>query len=102
MNDIPPVFLSVPQPITLDDDVPIGTKVTTLIATDSDGTSPNNKVRYEIVGRGKASKYFQIDPDVGLLQVRNDLRKETDSEYMVWSFIRFSRTFDECNFFTKI
>lgn len=44
VNDIPPVFLSIPQPITLDDDVPIGTKVTTLIATDSDGTSPNNKV----------------------------------------------------------
>ncbi|XP_065211081.1 cadherin-99C isoform X2 [Planococcus citri] len=83
VNDIPPIFLSVPQPITLDDDVPIGTKVTTLIATDSDGTSPNNKVRYEIVGRGKASKYFQIDPDIGLLQVRNDLRKETDNEYAV-------------------
>lgn len=41
------------------------------------------QVRYEIVGRGKASKYFQIDPDIGLLQVRNDLRKEPDSEYVV-------------------
>ncbi|XKL62751.1 hypothetical protein PGB90_002584 [Kerria lacca] len=83
VNDIPPVFLSVPKPITLDDDVPIGTKVTSLIATDSDGTAPNNKVRYEITGRGKAQKYFQIDPDIGLLQVRNDLRKEPDSEYQV-------------------
>lgn len=44
VNDIPPVFTLVPKPITLDDDVPIGTPVTTLIATDSDGTSPNNKV----------------------------------------------------------
>ncbi|XP_075213856.1 cadherin 99C [Lycorma delicatula] len=82
-NDIPPVFLSVPRPITLDDDVAIGTKVTSLIATDSDGTSPGNKVRYEIVGRGKAPKYFQIDPDLGVLQVRDDLRKEVDNEYQV-------------------
>jgi hypothetical protein len=43
-NDIPPVFTSVPRPVTLNDDVPIGTTVTTLIATDSDGTSPGNKV----------------------------------------------------------
>jgi hypothetical protein len=43
-NDIPPVFTAVPHPVTLNDDVPIGTTVTTLIATDSDGTSPGNKV----------------------------------------------------------
>lgn len=35
----------VPHPITLDDDVVIGTPVTTLLATDSDGTAPGNKVR---------------------------------------------------------
>lgn len=43
-NDIPPVYTAVPRPVTLNDDVPIGTTVTTLIATDSDGTSPGNKV----------------------------------------------------------
>ncbi|XP_068081396.1 cadherin-99C isoform X2 [Anabrus simplex] len=82
-NDIPPVFTAVPRPVTLDDDVPIGTTVTTLIATDSDGTPPGNKVRYELVGRGKATKYFQIDPDTGVIQVRDDLRKEVQSEYEV-------------------
>lgn len=45
VNDIPPVFTSVPRPITLDDDVPIGTTVVNLIATDSDGTAPGNQVR---------------------------------------------------------
>ncbi|XP_069688978.1 cadherin-99C isoform X2 [Periplaneta americana] len=82
-NDIPPVFTTVPRPVTLDDDVPIGTTVTTLIATDSDGTSPGNKVRYELIGRGKAQKYFQIDPDTGVIQVRDDLRKETTTEYEI-------------------
>ncbi|XP_006563686.2 cadherin-99C isoform X2 [Apis mellifera] len=83
VNDIPPVFTSVPRPITLDDDIPIGTTVINLIATDSDGTAPGNQVRYEIVGRGIANKYFMIDPDTGVLRVRDDLRKETDTEYQV-------------------
>lgn len=82
-NDIPPVFTAVARPVTLEDDVGIGTKVTTLTATDSDGTAPGNKVRYELIGRGKASKYFQVDPDTGVLSVRDDLRKETDQDYQV-------------------
>lgn len=82
-NDIPPVFTIVSHPITLDDDVMIGTAVTTLVATDSDGTAPGNKVRYELIGRGKAAKYFQIDPDTGVLKVTNDLKKEIDTEYQV-------------------
>jgi protocadherin-15 len=82
-NDIPPVFTIIPHPITLEDDVAIGTPVTTLVATDSDGTAPGNKVRYEIIGRGKAAKYFQIDPDAGVLKVTNDLKKEIDTEYQV-------------------
>lgn len=44
MNDIPPVFLTTSGPVTLDDNVSIGTIVTTLVATDSDGTAPGNKV----------------------------------------------------------
>ncbi|XP_028050780.1 cadherin-99C isoform X1 [Monomorium pharaonis] len=83
VNDIPPVFTTVPRPITLDDDVPIGTTVMNLVAADSDGTAPGNQVRYEIIGRGIASKYFVIDPDTGVLRIRDDLRKETDSEYQV-------------------
>ncbi|CAH0553168.1 unnamed protein product [Brassicogethes aeneus] len=82
-NDIPPVFTIIPYPITLEDDVAIGSTVTTCVATDSDGTSPGNKVRYEIIGRGKSTKYFQIDPDTGVLRVTNDLKKEIDTEYQV-------------------
>ena len=55
----------------------------TVEALDSDATSPNNRVRYALVGRGKATKYFHIEPDTGVLRVRDDLRKETDSEYTV-------------------
>ena len=40
-------------------------------------------MRYEIIGRGIANKYFVIDPDTGVLRIRDDLRKETDTEYQV-------------------
>lgn len=36
-----------------------------------------------MVGRGKALKYFVIDRDLGLLTVRDSLKKERDSEYVV-------------------
>jgi len=76
----------VPSPVTLEDETPIGTLVATLTATDSDGTAPNNKVRYQLIGRRKASQFFQVDPDSGVLRVRDDLRKETDTEYQVRKF----------------
>ena len=75
--------MKIPPPIVLEDDAGIGTSVYDLEATDSDGTSPGNKVRFEIIGRGKSTKYFQIDPDSGKLKVINDLKKEVDTEYQV-------------------
>ncbi|KAI5749018.1 hypothetical protein M8J76_003987 [Diaphorina citri] len=82
-NDNAPVFITMPRPLTLDDDTPLGNKITSLIATDADGTSPGNKVRYELIGKGKSMRYFQIDPDMGTLTLRDDLRKEQDNEYQV-------------------
>jgi hypothetical protein len=47
------------------------------------------QVRYELIGRGKAQKYFQIDSDTGVIQVRDDLRKETSTEYEVYMWLLF-------------
>ncbi|KAH8247888.1 hypothetical protein KR038_011371 [Drosophila bunnanda] len=82
-NDLPPRFITVPDPVTVSDDQSIGTIIATLPAIDGDGTSPGNVVRYEIVGRGKAPKYFQVDPDTGAVRIRDELRKEEDTEYQV-------------------
>ncbi|XP_058794818.1 cadherin-99C isoform X2 [Phymastichus coffea] len=83
VNDIPPVFTMVPRPVRLDDTVPIGSTVVNMVATDSDGTAPGNQVRYEVIGRGIAGKYFAIDSDSGVLRVRDDLRKVQDTEFQV-------------------
>uniref|UniRef100_A0A1B0CQ86 Cadherin domain-containing protein n=1 Tax=Lutzomyia longipalpis TaxID=7200 RepID=A0A1B0CQ86_LUTLO len=82
-NDIPPVFVSVPEPITVNDDQKIGAIVGSMPAIDGDGTAPGNVVRYEMVGRGKALKYFQVDPDTGVIRLRDELNKEDDTEYQV-------------------
>lgn len=82
-NDVAPVFVSVPEPVTVNNDQPIGTIVGSMPAVDGDGTAPGNVVRYELVGRGKALKYFQVDPDTGLVRLRDELHKEHDTEYQV-------------------
>ncbi|XP_068158053.1 cadherin-99C [Drosophila tropicalis] len=82
-NDVAPRFLTVPEPVTVNDDQPIGTVIATMPAIDADGTSPGNVVRYELIGRGKALKYFQVDPDTGAVRIRDELRKEEDTEYQV-------------------
>lgn len=82
-NDIPPVFVSVPEPVTVDDDQPIGAIIGSMPAIDGDGSSPGNVVRYEMVGRGKALKYFQVDSDSGIIRIRDELRKEDDTEYQI-------------------
>ncbi|XP_064535573.1 cadherin-99C [Drosophila montana] len=82
-NDVRPVFISVPGPVTVNDDQPIGSVIATMPAIDGDGTPPGNVIRYELVGRGKALKYFQVDPDTGAVRIRDELRKQEDTEYQV-------------------
>ena len=82
-NDIPPVFVSVPEPVTVNDDQPIGTVIGSMPAIDGDGSAPGNVVRYEMVGKSKALKYFQVDPDNGDIRIRDELRKEEDTEYQI-------------------
>ncbi|KOB79512.1 Protocadherin-15, partial [Operophtera brumata] len=85
-NDNSPIFTSAIRPVTIEDSSSIGSLVQAVIATDSDSTALNNRVRYKLVGRGKASIYFNVEPDTGAVRVRDDLRKETDSEYTVRVF----------------
>ncbi|XP_049532008.1 cadherin-99C [Anopheles darlingi] len=82
-NDIPPVFVSIPEPVNINDNLPIGAIVGSMPAVDGDGSSPGNVVRYELVGRGKALKYFQVDADSGMVRIRDDLGKEEDNEYLI-------------------
>lgn len=83
VNDIAPVFKSVPGPVTISDEDPIGTIIERMPAYDGDGSPPGNMVRYELVGRTKSLKYFQIDTDSGDVRIKDDLKKEGDTEYQL-------------------
>jgi len=41
------------------------------------------KVKYEMIGRGKASRYFEVNHETGAISIKDDLRKEMDTEYLV-------------------
>ena len=51
-------------------------------ATDADGTEPGNVVKYEVNARSdKATEYFKIDPDSGVITLLGDLTMEVYEEY---------------------
>ncbi|KAL5285532.1 hypothetical protein ACFFRR_007314 [Megaselia abdita] len=83
VNDIAPVFKSVPGPVTVSDEDPIGTIIERMPAFDGDGSPPGNIIRYELVGKGKSLKYFQIDADTGDVRIKDDLQKSGDTEYQL-------------------
>ncbi|XP_031622163.1 cadherin-99C isoform X2 [Contarinia nasturtii] len=82
-NDVAPVFINNLGPITLNDDQPIGSEVAEVKANDGDGSYPGNAVRYEIVGRGKALAYFQIDSESAVIKIKELLSKDDDTEYQI-------------------
>ncbi|KAK4317592.1 hypothetical protein Pmani_011328 [Petrolisthes manimaculis] len=80
-NDNPPVFsLSVP-PRSLPESSPPGTLVVTLLASDADGTRPNNVIEYELTGYGRAGDFFAIEKDSGVITLKTSLETETESDF---------------------
>lgn len=82
-NDVAPVFTHILGPITLNDDQAVGSEVAEVKATDGDGSYPGNAIRYEIVGRGKALAYFQIDLESAVIKIKESLMKDDDAEYQI-------------------
>lgn len=79
-NDIPPLLTAVPSPIRLQDTIRIGTSIATIVALDSDGTPPNNLVRYTLGISNQEQNYFNMDHDTGVITLKGDLSKEPTSE----------------------
>lgn len=82
-NDVAPVFLLVPDPVSLTDDQHVGSLIGSIPAVDTDGTSPGNVVRYELIGKGKALKFFHIDPENGNIRIKEDLRGDSTSQFEI-------------------
>ena len=82
-NDVAPVFIITPQPISLTDDQHVDALIASMPAVDTDGTSPGNVVRYEMIGKGNALKFFHIDPENGNIKIKDDLQKDSATKYEI-------------------
>ncbi|XP_041364065.1 cadherin-23-like [Gigantopelta aegis] len=78
-NDEYPVFNSTVYNTTISEDSYPGTDVTTVTATDGDGTRQNSEVFYELSGPG--SDKFRINSQTGSIQVAGELDRERNSSY---------------------
>lgn len=80
-NDNPPVFSVPVPPLSIPEASPPGSIIATVMATDADGTKPNNVVEYEIIGYDNAPDYFDVNKESGVITVKADLQAETDSDF---------------------
>jgi len=89
-NDLPPVFTRLPRGniAEIRNDVSVNTRVATVKASDGDGTSPANMVRYRLEEgataedyAGKATDNFAIDAETGVITVTGDLAQDLYDEY---------------------
>lgn len=77
VNDNPPVFSSVRYEARVPEDAPLGTSVLQVTAADADeGT--NADIRYRLQDEGTP---FQVDPETGLITVREPLDFEARRQY---------------------
>lgn len=82
-NDNAPVFASSSETITISDEIQPGAEIITMSAIDADGTSPANSIQYEIIGRGKAMKYFKIDQITGEITSIREFKNDSNSEFQL-------------------
>jgi hypothetical protein len=73
--------------------VETGTRIATVVASDSDGTAPSNLVRYHLEDgatdddyAGKALENFALDAESGEIVVTGDLAQDLYDEYRVSNF----------------
>ncbi|XP_041364042.1 protocadherin Fat 1-like [Gigantopelta aegis] len=79
-----PVFSSTPCNRELSQNIAIGTSVTQVVATDADSANtPFGRVRYEIIGDDSAPVYFDVNPSMGVVTVRDGIAQESVYQYRI-------------------
>lgn len=81
LNESTPVISS-PASIAIDENLAEGAHVASVVATDADGSAPNNALTYTVTG-GSGQTLFDLDPTTGEVTVRNGavLDREVAASY---------------------
>ncbi|XP_060525001.1 cadherin-23 isoform X2 [Cylas formicarius] len=80
-NDNNPVFLPEPKWLVIPEDIPVGTEIATVNATDAD-SGEFGKITY-FLDRLSSHEKFQIDSDTGTLIVTDELDREENDKYLL-------------------
>ena len=82
-NDNKPIFAESKINVSLEENISIGSRVTTVTAKDLDSNEMYGKITYRLTGSG--SDDFIIDEDTGAITVSKDIDYETRKSYNVSS-----------------
>ncbi|XP_019623295.1 PREDICTED: protocadherin Fat 4-like [Branchiostoma belcheri] len=75
VNDNKPTFTQAVYTVNIDENIPVGSNITTVVATDPD-LNGNGEVTYSIVS-GDGMAYFDINSTTGLISTSADVDRET-------------------------
>lgn len=78
-NDNKPIMTEQFRTVSLDENVPMGTVVTQVEATDADKSTKYGKLTYALSG----SDDFAIDADTGVISVSKEVDYENQRDYNV-------------------
>ncbi|KRY21465.1 Hepatocyte growth factor-regulated tyrosine kinase substrate [Trichinella patagoniensis] len=73
LNDNSPIFQEKSYSTTISEALPPGSSILQVSASDRDDSSPNNLIKYRLIGDEEAAKFFAIDEDSGLITVARSL-----------------------------
>lgn len=76
INDNPPVFIPTSYTLNINENISVGSSVTTVMASDADSsTHGNNVINYSL----SSAKPFKIDSSTGKIVTNSGLDRETKS-----------------------
>lgn len=81
-NDHVPAFEQNDYRVSIKENVEVGFEVITIRATDGDAPS-NANMTYKIVNEDGVNSVFKIDPQTGLVRIRERPDRETQAQYML-------------------
>ncbi|KRY53831.1 Hepatocyte growth factor-regulated tyrosine kinase substrate, partial [Trichinella britovi] len=73
LNDNSPIFQEKSYSTTISEALPPGSSILQVSASDRDDSSPNNLIKYRLIGDEEAAKFFAVDEDSGLITIARSL-----------------------------
>ncbi|ESO04707.1 hypothetical protein HELRODRAFT_191702 [Helobdella robusta] len=81
-NNHAPYFPNILNPISIFDDTPVYSQISSYIRAQDDDPGDNGKITYKIISTDNSDKYFSIDPNSGILTLSSPLSYSVQSTFL--------------------